>query len=282
VFLRALLISACVGAACVASATAVEAPTPEECSDLDDVLQTTVSGRPAVQGGDVEVTVARSEEQPTVAVEGLVVTANGDEVANLPVPVVGAPSRVAVTLPETRRVRLAIAWAQGPTLLGPACVGHDEYTLRALVSRERLARYLGRVGVAQRGWLRTRDANRACDRALDADNSATYVPTASCFEGVRRQDRSVRLYRAVEPPSGFETLHRGLVESAAIRSRTFAILANYLRRAAAVLGGAPLSLDDPDYPEGGGRRRAMWRNAVVAEARALKIAVPPWVRRVGT
>lgn len=171
-----------------------------QCDDLDDVHQTVVGGGPAIQGGDLEVTVSRNEDSPTVAVDGLVVTVNGAVAVQLPTPVVGAPLGGHHHAPEQRRVRVTFTWAQGPSLIGSACVGTDEYTFRALVDRERFARYLGGVRAVQREWERTLFAYARCGEDLNARDVETYVRGARCLSRVRGADRSLRLYRAITAP----------------------------------------------------------------------------------
>ena len=54
-----------------------------------------------------------------------------------------------------------------------------------------------------------------------------------------------------------------------------------LRRLAAAARGEPRSLDPPEFPAGINRLRAQWRNVVTAEARALGIRPPAWLKRWG-
>jgi hypothetical protein len=284
--IRQLIVGALVllGLVLASPAGAVEITLPAPpCSDDQDALGTALLGPKAIQGGVVEAVMTRKPERADVPVSGLSITVAGEIVDQPPAPVLpGENVSADIVLPEKRFVVVTFAWLQdvAPST-GVACLGSDSYRVRALVSRERLTRYLRRVLVVEHEWARTRSAYLRCTDLFKRDDVETWIAAADCLARERTHDRAPRRYKQVDPPSGLSSDHQKLIESAALRTRAVRILESSLRRLAAAARGEPRSIEPPEFPAGIKRLRSQWRNTVTAEARALGIRPPAWLEKVG-
>jgi len=255
----------------------------EPCFDFEDALTTAIDEEPALAGGTLEVVINRKAADVDTPITGLVVVVDDEAMPIATVPGVGEELRVAVPVSDADSVVIEIGWQQGPSATDPfACGGYDRARIAVHPSKAGLSRYISRVARAQSAWNRHLRSRAVCVDDLKKTDPASLRAAARCLDRARVKDRSLRLYRTIDPPRVLRKVHRGLVASAALRVTWEKVAANTFRRAARFFERPSFYFAEPAVPTGIQANRARWREALVREAEVSGATVPLVLRRVGT